>query len=57
MASKESIEQEIAYHLKNNDPESAKNVYDQWMMKKNVQSVENKETITTSDYKDLAALF
>ena len=55
MVSKKNIEEEIVYHLKNNDPESAKNVYDQWHMKKEAHPSDT--ALTDSDLKDLATLF
>lgn len=57
MASKKIIEQEIAYHLKNNDPESAKSVYDQWIMKQTQTNLDNEMTLNSTEQSDHDILF
>lgn len=53
----ESIQQEIQYHLKNNDPESAKNVYDQWVMKEEKTHTDKEELVASIIHEDHAVLF
>ena len=51
------IQKEVQYHLNNNDLESAKLVYDQWMMKNQKIDPENEELISTPIHEDHRVLF
>ena len=53
----QSIRPEIEYHLKNKDPKSAKDVYDQWMMKKEEISPSNEELESSFIQDEYADLF
>lgn len=53
----QSIQKEVQYHLNNNDLESAKLVYDQWMMKNPKKDPNNEELISTRIHEDHRVLF
>ena len=53
----QSIQPEIEYHLKNKDFKSAKDTYDQWLMKKDENSLTKEKLVSSSIQDEYATLF